>query len=808
MAEEIGPDSTERRNHDWQITLFGGLRILKNGKPVALPPYRTYNLLATLLLREKLPISRERLGGMLYGGDMPEEKVRGRISDHVWLLRKHLPEFPLISTSDFIDLDKRTIWLDVQAFREEINRTDAPLSETFIELYQGELLPELYDEWILVERERWRSHYLRSLRALVDNLLVAKNYKHAISRIERLLRDEPYDEAAVRLLMQGYLRVGRRGAALAAYEKFRLFSINQFGLEPDKSTLRLYETIRSETTTPRRIVLGDASGPIDFDKILQRAQIALERGERDELQGLLAALPPDLPLEQLRKRQLLRVDEKFLWGEFDQIEVILNDITDSDPAVLIRKARFALVRQNHQLAHDLAEQALHDAHRKKMYALEAQALIILGLAVANLGEKEDALLILDRAIHIAEKHSAHVVLVLALTQRGQLRSLQGSGVSAKETLSQAEKIARQHKLKPLLASALNALGTNANYYGDYQGALKYLLESLELSRDLNLSMLEATVSLILSGTYDFLGRFVETTEAIRNASRISRERQDDFGMAKCYYNLALSIPTVNEDNIEEAVNYAERALEIFVAYKSLGWQASTLTAFGYCQWLAGQGEPALQNFDAAIALYTQLGEQRFIPENYAYIGLVYIDLGNPLKALEYTQFAIQELTRRNLSDIAAEIYYAHASALRALGRTKEAALYVELGYGILQETAQSIEDENARVAYFQRDPITRRLMQLAYDYGIAPKPKQALVTHKLPGSGHYEIKMNITMDTGAADQALKKAKGSTALRRARLKRILEKGNIHGGRLSVQELAGLFKVSSRTIHRDLKYIETL
>jgi len=797
-----------RVNDFWYVSLFGGLDIKKGEQSVPFLPYRAYNLLAFLLLRENLPVSRERLGSIIYGS-LPEDKMRGRISDHLWLIRKHLPGFPIISSKENIGLDKSGIWLDVKEFEKEIASSDDPLSERFITLYGGELLPELYEEWVLVERERWRNHYLRRLNTLIEHLLVAKKYKHAITRIHELLREEPYDEGVVRLLMQAYVKIGRRGAALAAYEKFYRLSVEQIGLEPDESTTKIYEAIKSTPVTPGYLLSPEhdhLSSAIVPEEILNRAQTAMERGNRDELRELLDSLPTGLSPETAFRMDLLSFDEKIMWGEFDQAEKVLSALPQSNPHVQVRKARLAFVQHDYQGAMSLAEEALRQAQQRKLHKVETHALIMISASHSVFGEKEKALLLLDRAIAIAERIDDSVALLLAMMYKGEFRSTQGFGESARETLAQAEKIARTRKFMPLLARVLDALGTNANYYGDYQSSLKYLLESLELSRDLNLWVLEAKVLLALSGTYDYLGRYTETTEAMKNASRIYKERQDDMGMAKCYYNLALNIPTVDEKNIDEAIKYAQKALDIFLENKSLGWVASSHTALGYCQWLAGLSNDALKNFKSAIAIHTKLDEQRFIPENYAYIGLVYNQLNKSREALTHTQFAIQELTYRNLSDISAEIYFAHATVLRSLGEIKDAGVYVGLGYEVLQDTAKDIEDEEARIAYFQRDPITRRLMALAYEYGIAPKPKTTVVSHTLPGSGRHRVDMVLILDAGAADQALQKAKGSTELRRARLKRILKDGEVHGLRLTIKELAMLFNVSPRTIHRDINVIK--
>lgn len=744
------------------------------------------------------------MGGILYP-NLSGKKSRGRISDNIWLVKKHLPGFPIISTTQSLSLNKETIWVDVHAFRNGISRTDELLSENFINLYQGELLPELYDDWLLVERERWRNYYLRSLRSLIRNLLQENKFNIAIVQAERLLREEPYDETTVRMLMETYAKVGRRGAALAIYEKFYLLSTEQLGFEPDRETKNLFETIYQQKTLPRQVLTAQETMLFEPGKILEQARTNLQQGERTLFLQMLAKLSGNLTSHQVLLRECLKFDEKFLWEELEDAEKIIQKSNMSFPEIQLREARLLIARQEYQQAQELLENVLNTVHRKKQPSLEAEVLIALSITRAELGENQDALLVLDRAIFLAEKVKSPSLQVEAYIQKGIFRNLMGAGEDAKELLTKAVKIARTYRLRPLLTQALDALGRNANYYGDYQSALGHLNECLELSRDIGVGALEAKSLLTLSGTLDFLGRYKETAEAIKNATKYYEEKQDLIGLARCYYNLSYSIVSVDEKNVEEAIGYSKQALQIFIEHEIFGWQASTFTALGYFQWLAGLVDQAIESFNSAIKLHTQLDEYRFIPENYAYIGLAYIKKQLSQKAFEYTQQAVQELAHRNLSDVASEIYYAHACSCRAIGDEKEAKLYTQLGYDLLLETASKIEEDQARSAFFQRDPMSRRLMQMAYNYDIAPSPQKRMISQGLPGSGHYRVDLSLTIDAGAADLAIQVARGNIALRRVRIKRILKESNIHGNKISVKEIAQLFEVSPRTIQRDIKII---
>ena len=793
----------------WKISLFGGLKITKDGEPIEPPPYRTYGLLVFLLLREKLPIRRERLGSLLYG-DLPDHKIRGRITDHIWHIKKQLPGFPLITTTENIDIDRQFIWVDVKTFQNEVNNPQNPGSEKFLELYQGELLPELYDEWVLVERERWHNHYLRMLHTLINNLIGKEDFDKAIMRMERLLRDEPYDEEVVRLLMQTYSKVGRRGAALAIYEKFHLLSTKQIGLDPDAKTKQIYEVIKSQATTPRRMTVNDNISPpfivANPDEILRQAQSVLDQGDRVQLKRWLDTLPKKLSYDQILWSKMLEFDQKLTWGELEQAETILQQYDISSPTLRLRQAKLALAKQDPQKAKALVETLLDDAHRLHQPELEAETLLILSISNSAMGKIQDSLAALDRVISLSRKVNAHAIRVQAYIQKGKYWRLKGAEESAQDILEQAVSLARRNNLLPLLCLSLDSLSITFNYYGNYQNGLKYATEGLELARDLGLTELEAKLLLNLNYSFDYLGRHEEATEALTNASQIYEEQKDNFGLAKCYYNLAYGFVNEKIEKPLDAIKYGKDALQIFVQVQNLGYQASTHTALGYFHWLAGHADQAIKHYDAAIAIHTELEENLFIPELYAFKGLAFVQRGDAQQGMEFTQLAIRELIRQNLSDVDTEIYYAHACAALALGKKKDAKAYVQLGYERYLESAGQIEDDEARMAFFERGPITRRLMKMAYDFGLAPRPKKKVITHQLPGPSHYKMKLELTADAGPADQALGESQGLTALRRAKLKRIMKEGNTHGSQLTIKEMAKLFNVSPRTIHRDLKTIE--
>ncbi|HSQ40325.1 MAG TPA: tetratricopeptide repeat protein [Anaerolineales bacterium] len=301
-----------------------------------------------------------------------------------------------------------------------------------------------------------------------------------------------------------------------------------------------------------------------------------------------------------------------------------------------------------------------------------------------------------------------------------------------------------------------------------------------------------------------LGRNEESILFIRQGRDLFAMLHDEQGKARNTYHLAFGLALAENNSLDEALTLGQQALEIFQKHQSQGWVASIYAMLGYIHWLRGEPKSAIAMCEQAIPIYQKLEEPDFIPELYGYIGLAWLQKGDPRKALEFTSTAMDEMMRSELYDIASEIYYAHASALDALGRKDEAEDYFQRGYKNLLTYAAEIEDPDALAAYFRRDPTVRRLMEQVYARGLASPPK--VETHLIPSRGRTSVRVALTMDAGAPDVALKNAAGAVALRRTRIQRLLRESRSQGSDPSLEQIASMMNVSLRTVQRDVRQLE--
>ena len=792
----------------WRFYLLGELQVVYAGRQMPLPPPRTHLLLAALLLNSR-PQQRIRLIGRLFP-DMPERKGRQRLSDRLWLLRRSLPDLPLATGAEWIEIPAQSRWLDVEAFKQRVAGTDLAGWQAALALYRGDLLPDCFDDWLLLKRETLHLEYVRLLLRAGSRLLEHRQFEAALPLAQRLVQEEPFDEGALRTMMRAHAALGQRGAALAAYECFVELAADELGIEPGKATQALARAIRTAApfllpATP----LPDDSSP---DRLLRRAQTALERGDRVIVERCLRRLKSDPLTAGEATIRLLEVDLALLCGDHDRAGRILEACESDQAAVVARRAALALARGKVPAAHDAASHALLLAHDEQNLSSELEALLVLARTQRRLGQGTRASVTAEQALNLARQCTSPAGVIRARLVQGLMLYRQGRCREAIPIFYETRSLAHEHGLRCYLAEALQGLANARSDLGVFLEPLDTLRQALSIWRDLGLQRKEASTLQSLASIYDLLGRGAEAQRTLERARQIYERLGDRLGVARSQYHLAAGIPYHDETQVGEAIGLAHEALAVFRAHEQPGWEAAALAALGYALWLDGQHVAALDAFRRAYALYQHLGEMKFLPELLAYQGLVHLGLGSPAEALDCTRRALLALAQGPLeSDLVPEIYYAHAVVLAAHGQEDRAHEYFARAYHNLLEYAAQLEDEPARRAFFRRDPTVRRLMEEVYARDIAPHPDSGVVTRWLPprASPDYRpVPVELTLDAGPPDASLKRSQGAIALRRGRLARILRESHAQGAHPTIQQLAGALDVSPRTIKRDLAALRKL
>jgi DNA-binding SARP family transcriptional activator len=95
-----------------------------------------------------------------------------------------------------------------------------------------DLLPDWYDEWVIIERERYRQLRMHTLEVCCSRLAAAGHYGGALQAGLTAVAAEPLRESAHRAVISAHLSYGNDAEALRQYRLFRTMLDDALGLEP------------------------------------------------------------------------------------------------------------------------------------------------------------------------------------------------------------------------------------------------------------------------------------------------------------------------------------------------------------------------------------------------------------------------------------------------------------------------------------------------------------------------------------------------------------------------------------------------
>lgn len=226
------------------LGLLRGFEVRSDGRPVALPLV-AQRLIAFLALQDR-PVRRAYVASILWL-DASEDRAHAALRTTLWRARS--PGAALVDASSThvtlapgVVVDHR----DIAARTRRVLRHAEPTVADDLEavLDAGELLPDWYDDWVLLERERFRQLRLHALETLCDELTQAGRHSDAAEAGLAAVAAEPLRESAHRLLMRVYLAEGNPGEAIRQYGLFRALLHDHLGLEPSNRMQELMNGCR------------------------------------------------------------------------------------------------------------------------------------------------------------------------------------------------------------------------------------------------------------------------------------------------------------------------------------------------------------------------------------------------------------------------------------------------------------------------------------------------------------------------------------------------------------------------------------
>lgn len=223
-------------------------------------------LLKVLALARGAAVSPDRLADHLWPDD-PPARPTDQVSVLVSRLRGTLGTDRLPRSDAGYAL--RVDWLDLAELEARADETGALLAAgnlaaaravaaAALSLVRGELLADESDApWAEADRAAAARLVARVRLLVAEASLRSGEPLHASEQAGAALDHDPYDEAALRLLMRSHVAAGRPASALAAYSAFRERVAEELGASPTAETESLHTGIvRDEHVEPRATVVA------------------------------------------------------------------------------------------------------------------------------------------------------------------------------------------------------------------------------------------------------------------------------------------------------------------------------------------------------------------------------------------------------------------------------------------------------------------------------------------------------------------------------------------------------------------------
>lgn len=285
-----------------QIKLFANLRISMEGRPVlTVDSNRLQSLIAYLILHGDAPQPREHLAFTLWSASN-ESQARTNLRQLIHHLKRALPaECNMLETTHFAVRwrEDAACAIDVVEFRRAIAEAAAARADhdaareiasltTAAQLYEDDLLPGLYDDWLVPMRDDYRKRALDVLARLATLFEQQSQYAPAIACAERLLALDPLGEPHYQLLIRLHAANQDRASALRAYHQCMRVLRRELGVEPGPATVELFEAILK---APRESGASSAraSGPASTKSAVHLEKVRALIGRTREWHQLTAA---------------------------------------------------------------------------------------------------------------------------------------------------------------------------------------------------------------------------------------------------------------------------------------------------------------------------------------------------------------------------------------------------------------------------------------------------------------------------------------------------------------------------------------
>jgi DNA-binding SARP family transcriptional activator len=211
------------------IALLNAFSLHCGGERVRLP-VAGQRLIAFLALNPK-PVPRAHAAAALWP-DATTDRAAGSLRSLLWRLGRVDRRTLVLATDDLrladhVGVDVHHTWADAERLLD-----GRPVDGLDADALAHDILPDWDEEWVRLERDRFRQLRLHALEKLSDRLVHERRYGEAVGTAMIAVAADPLRETAHRALIGAYLAEGNHGEALHQYRACHRLFRDGLGMRP------------------------------------------------------------------------------------------------------------------------------------------------------------------------------------------------------------------------------------------------------------------------------------------------------------------------------------------------------------------------------------------------------------------------------------------------------------------------------------------------------------------------------------------------------------------------------------------------